>query len=588
MNTNGFFQRCQKRVALFSLVLLSFTTTAGQEGNHQLQIDSLWQVIDKSEGKDKLKAYTELNDIIYYYETRIEQQLAFFDKFEKEAQKQKSSNDEAAVKRNRLIKLFETNHYDDVIVQMPGVLDFLYAHQQWKYFCELHKGYALSYQYTNQSQKAVDVATRFYEQAKQIDYPDALPYSLHFLGLLYQEQGRKKDAVESFRQALAEAKKNPRVTDIRIDAYFYFVQLSISQMNLEDAETALAEWEADLKKLEDDEEGGKEIPSLRSSLYRMCISLHSKKMDLDKVEAYLDKIEKLGYTSTNVQLSTLLNRANLCFRRGNYAQMLEYADKGIALAEQSGTSRYVLVFFKPRMQALINLDNPKTTELCLDRLLFLTDSIHDLEGDKQLDELRTQYEVDKITAEKERNRNYFLFALGGCGLLAIALGIWIYYSRLVTRKNRTLVMQIKELQAEQQRRDEELLRKTTFETLDAPALDDAFRPESSYDKLCLVIRDLLLKDKVYRNPALNRDGMVERLGTSKNLFIDAFQQCFNKSFTDYINELRLNDAIALLEQSDISIEEISEKVGFGTGRTFRRQFQAKYNISPQNYRKLSK
>jgi AraC-like DNA-binding protein len=130
-----------------------------------------------------------------------------------------------------------------------------------------------------------------------------------------------------------------------------------------------------------------------------------------------------------------------------------------------------------------------------------------------------------------------------------------------------------------------MLRKTTFET---PETTNDFCPESRRDKLCLAIRDLLLKDKIYRNPTLNRDIMVERLGTNKNLFIEAFQHCFNMPLADYINELRLNDAITLLEQSDLSIEELSEKAGFGSDRTFRRQFQDKYNMSPQNYRKLSK
>jgi AraC-like DNA-binding protein len=44
----------------------------------------------------------------------------------------------------------------------------------------------------------------------------------------------------------------------------------------------------------------------------------------------------------------------------------------------------------------------------------------------------------------------------------------------------------------------------------------------------------------------------------------------------------------MLEGSDVSIAEISEKVGFGTPRTFQRQFTAKYNISPKDYRALAK
>ena len=45
---------------------------------------------------------------------------------------------------------------------------------------------------------------------------------------------------------------------------------------------------------------------------------------------------------------------------------------------------------------------------------------------QKLDELHTLYEVDKITAEKIRIRHYFLFALAGCVLLCVALGIWVF------------------------------------------------------------------------------------------------------------------------------------------------------------------
>jgi len=79
--------------------------------------------------------------------------------------------------------------------------------------------------------------------------------------------------------------------------------------------------------------------------------------------------------------------------------------------------------------------------------------------------------------------------------------------------------------------------------------------------------------------------MVQRMGTNRELFIEAFLFCFKMSFPDYVNSLRLKDAVALLEQSDPSIEDISHQTGFGTIRTFRWQFQAKYNITPKDYRK---
>jgi AraC-like DNA-binding protein len=222
----------------------------------------------------------------------------------------------------------------------------------------------------------------------------------------------------------------------------------------------------------------------------------------------------------------------------------------------------------------------------MDTAFLYSDSIKNSAFNAQLDELRTQYEVDKHILEKERNRNNFLFALGGCLLLAIALGIWIYYSRKIQLKNRALAQQIDELTAQQELRDAELLNKTTFvrEEID----DGVLCPERRKDKLCNSIRDLILRDKAYRNPSITRDYVIEQLGTNRELFVEAFMYCFGMSFSEYINTLRLKEAVIFLQQSDMSIENISEETGFGTVRTFQRQFQTKFGMSPKDYRNSTK
>jgi AraC-like DNA-binding protein len=118
--------------------------------------------------------------------------------------------------------------------------------------------------------------------------------------------------------------------------------------------------------------------------------------------------------------------------------------------------------------------------------------------------------------------------------------------------------------------------------------EDDFCPERRKDQLCIAIRNIILEEKAYRNPSTNRDILIKHLGTNKDLFVDAFQYCFGMSFSECINDLRLKDTILLLEQSDLPIETISEKVGFGTVRTLQRQFRIKYNMSPKNYRKQLK
>lgn len=57
------------------------------------------------------------------------------------------------------------------------------------------------------------------------------------------------------------------------------------------------------------------------------------------------------------------------------------------------------------------------------------------------------------------------------------------------------------------------------------------------------------------------------------------------SFNDYINSLRIADAVVLLEDGRYGITEIAQKTGFNTARTFNRAFKSVYGVSPSQYKK---
>lgn len=116
---------------------------------------------------------------------------------------------------------------------------------------------------------------------------------------------------------------------------------------------------------------------------------------------------------------------------------------------------------------------------------------------------------------------------------------------------------------------------------------DDFYPQKRRVQLGVLMRSILLKERAYRDSTLTRDRMARRVGINKNLFVETFKWSFGMSFPEYINELRLNDSVILLKKSDLSIEIIADRVGFGTVRTFQRQFRAKYNMCPKDYRKIN-
>ena len=68
-----------------------------------------------------------------------------------------------------------------------------------------------------------------------------------------------------------------------------------------------------------------------------------------------------------------------------------------------------------------------------------------------------------------------------------------------------------------------------------------------------------------------------------------YQEClrrhFHCNFSKYVNGVRLNYAVAELENSMDSITNICLDCGFESQRTFNRVFKDRYKITPREYRK---
>ena len=80
--------------------------------------------------------------------------------------------------------------------------------------------------------------------------------------------------------------------------------------------------------------------------------------------------------------------------------------------------------------------------------------------------------------------------------------------------------------------------------------------------------------------------LSDELGLSVSYISRFFSNTFKMSFSDYINGLRLGEAIALLNDSKLTIAKISGRAGFPTIRTFNKAFLKHYGMTPSQYRKL--
>lgn len=82
--------------------------------------------------------------------------------------------------------------------------------------------------------------------------------------------------------------------------------------------------------------------------------------------------------------------------------------------------------------------------------------------------------------------------------------------------------------------------------------------------------------------------MARRLAVSSAHLCRAFYERYRVSPMQYLNNWRMHEAKELLKNTDLSITEISAKVGFQSVHYLSRRFAARENVSPLQYRQQMK
>ncbi|MFC5193863.1 AraC family transcriptional regulator [Bizionia hallyeonensis] len=100
------------------------------------------------------------------------------------------------------------------------------------------------------------------------------------------------------------------------------------------------------------------------------------------------------------------------------------------------------------------------------------------------------------------------------------------------------------------------------------------------------MRDVLAFTMNQYTTNITLDAVAEVSNMTKNAFCKYFKKRTNKTYFQFLNELRIENACKLMQtQTDSSISEIAYQSGFNNISNFNRQFKMIKGKSPNNYRK---
>jgi AraC-like DNA-binding protein len=106
------------------------------------------------------------------------------------------------------------------------------------------------------------------------------------------------------------------------------------------------------------------------------------------------------------------------------------------------------------------------------------------------------------------------------------------------------------------------------------------KSEVRINKVCLFIQNNF-QNKIYLKE------VADLIYLTESNFCKFFKKATGKTYSDYVNEIRVNEASRLLIQSDNTISQISFECGFETLSYFNRVFLNKKGTTPSVYRKSS-
>jgi two-component system response regulator YesN len=83
---------------------------------------------------------------------------------------------------------------------------------------------------------------------------------------------------------------------------------------------------------------------------------------------------------------------------------------------------------------------------------------------------------------------------------------------------------------------------------------------------------------------LNLTMIAEKFNYNPSYFSEMFKSKVGKSFIQYVNEVRMEHAVRLLEETTLSLWDIAELTGFSNASYFSSKFKRMYGMTPSDYR----
>lgn len=134
--------------------------------------------------------------------------------------------------------------------------------------------------------------------------------------------------------------------------------------------------------------------------------------------------------------------------------------------------------------------------------------------------------------------------------------------------------------------DDALTEEKTLEGMKqlALSLTSCFKQNSSGNQLITSIQTYI--EKNYHDPDLSLKKISEVFSISESYFSYLFKAETGRNFSEYLEEIRMQQAMYLLKETNTPLSELYSHLGYSNPNTFRRAFKKVYGSSPKAFRQI--
>ena len=541
--------------------------------------DSIRKEMKHLKGEKLLQAYHNLCRLAAA-EDNMGYELRCIREYLAESLRQKDKEAEAQARITQLYCYYNYEMTDSISYYLPEVLSAMKKNGTWDYYYNAWNVLIESYLYEDKVQTALLEAQKMYADARKRKSNYGLGTSTYGMACIYQTMGRFREAEKTIEESIAALSKADEISQL-LSAYNVLGETLDGLRKYEKLRKKCAEWKAVIDKYKKEALQKGYTPSLNGRYLYCTLATAVAELETghyDRAKELLQLADKYAERRKAVARFKLLQvKARYYAATKQYDRAIACNNENMGIMTAAGDSVSLLTVQMQQADLYTQAGRYKEAAELYRLIIPHKDKLRNTELAKQLDELRTIFEVDKLTLRNEVITTRLYLSLIIVVLLLATVVLYIIYTRRLHRKNRALYDSIL------------LYRKAESDMETAARIvpeEELDREGKIYRRLC----ELMQNEKIYKDTELNRDILSKRIGTNAVYITNAVRKYADEAtVNEFINGYRLRHAASLLTNNpDLNINEVEYRSGFNSRATFNRCFRAFFGMSPSEYKAVSK